>query len=257
MESYRRLSIQTWGLDPLNFPSAPSLSWNNFVYYFKPKIELFCQDDEQILKLVVDNMRDGICSRGELTFVNVYGKKNEYIAYLDTNNLYGKAMMMNLPVGEYKLTIVNKEIKDHSTYLKHILEYDFENKNYGYLLEVDIDPPNNKELFNGYPLFPEKVDGKLECTLFPKRNYLVHIAHLQLGLKLGYKLNKVHRTIKFKQEKVLEKYIQANTEYRKKAPNQLYENYYKLLNNSIYGKTCENPLRCRNRKILTTKKDII
>jgi hypothetical protein len=255
MESYRKISIETWGLDPINFPSAPSLSWNNFVYYYKPKIELFCQDDEQILKMVVNNMRGGICSRGELTFANVYGKKNEYIAYLDMNNLYGKAMMMKLPVGEYQLIL--PKCTDPNRFTEKILNYNFENSTYGYLLEADIDPPDNKEWFNGYPLFPEKVDGKLECTLFPKRNYLVHIAYLQLGLRLGYKLVKVHRLIKFRHEKVLEQYIKANTEYRKKAPNSFYENYYKLLNNSIYGKTCENPLRYRNRKILTTKKDII
>jgi hypothetical protein len=134
-------------------------------------------------------MRGGICSRGELTFANVYGKKNEYIAYLDMNNLYGKAMMMNLPVGEYKLIIPN--ISNYQKFIDSVLKYNFENSRYGYLLEVDIDPPENKDLFNGYPLFPEKVDGKLECTLFPKRNYLVHIAYLQLGMKLGYKLVKV------------------------------------------------------------------
>jgi hypothetical protein len=48
-------------------------------------------------------MRGGISSRGELTYAKVYGKKNEYIAYLDMNNLYGKAMMMNLPISDYQL----------------------------------------------------------------------------------------------------------------------------------------------------------
>jgi hypothetical protein len=52
-------------------------------------------------------------------------------------------------------------------------------------------------------------------------------------------------------------YIVSNTEKRKQAPNKFFENFYKLLNNSIYGKTCENPMKYRNRKILTTKDDII
>jgi hypothetical protein len=103
VESYRVSSIAAWGLDPLNFPSAPSLSWNSFMHNYNPKIETFCESDESILKLIIENMRGGISSRGELTYVNVYGKKNEYIAYLDMNKFYGKAMMMNRSIGEYQL----------------------------------------------------------------------------------------------------------------------------------------------------------
>jgi hypothetical protein len=187
VENYRASSIEAWGLDPLNFPSAPSLSWNSFMYNYKPKIQTFCKDDEEILKLVVSNMRGGISSRGELTYANVYGK-NDYIAYLDKNNLYGKAMMMNLPIGGYQL------IKMGEDEVHKLLEtYDFNNSTIGFILEVDIDPPDNKAWFNGYPLFPEKIDGKLEATLHPKKNYLVHIAYLQLGVKLeGSQCNKVY-----------------------------------------------------------------
>jgi hypothetical protein len=258
VENYRTSSIEAWGLDPLNFPSAPSLSWNSFMYNYKPKIETFSKADEEILKLVVNNMRGGISSRGELLYANVYAsqtsraKKKEYIAYLDMNNLYGKAMMMNLPTGNYQL-VKMKEEEVH----KLLNTYDFNNSTIGYILEVDIDPPENKEWFNGYPLFPEKIDGKLEATLYPKKNYLVHIAYLQLGIRLGYKLKNVHNVIKFTQDCILKHYIASNTEKRKQAPNKFFENFYKLLNNSIYGKTCENPMRYRNRKILTRKDDII
>jgi hypothetical protein len=196
-------------------------------------------------------MRGGISSRGELTYANVYDK-NEYIAYLDMNNLYGKAMMMNLPIGGYQL--IKMEEREVHKLLKF---YDFNNSALGYILEVDIDPPDNKSWFNGYPLFPEKIDGKLEATLYPKKNYLVHIAYLQLGVRLGYKLKKVHTVIRFTQDAILKHYIVSNTEKRKQAPNKFFENFYKLLNNSIYGKTCENPLKYRNRKILTRKDDII
>jgi hypothetical protein len=80
---------------------------------------------------------------------------------------------------------------------------------------------------------------------------------LQLGVKLGYKLKKVHSVIKFTQDTILRHYIASNTEKRKQAPNKFYENFYKLLNNSIYGKTCENPTKYGNRKILTRQDDII
>jgi hypothetical protein len=135
--------------------------------------------------------------------------------------------------------------------------YDFNNSTIGYILEVDTDPPDNKAWFNGYPLFSEKIDGKLEATLHPKKNYLVHIAYLQLGVKLGYKLKKVYNVIKFTQDTIMKHYIVSNTEKRNQAPKKFYENFYKLLNNSIYGKTCENPIKYRNRRILTTQDDII
>jgi hypothetical protein len=66
------------------------------MHNYNPNIETFGKADEPILNLIIKNMRGGISSRGELTYAKVYGK-NEYIAYLDMNNLYGKAMMMNLP----------------------------------------------------------------------------------------------------------------------------------------------------------------
>jgi hypothetical protein len=252
VDHYRYSSMSAWKLDPINYPSAPSLSWNCFLYNYKPQIQSFCKADEPILKLIIENMRGGISSRGELTYANVYGRKTEHIVYLDMNNLYGKAMMMNLQVGDYKLLKMQED-----EVIKLLETYDFDNSTVGFILDVDIDPPDNKEWFNGYPLFPEKIDDKLEATLYPKEHYLVHIAHLQLGVRLGYKLKKVHSVISFTQEAVMKHYIASNTESRKRAHDKFYENFYKLLNNSIYGKTCENPTRYRNRKILTRKDDII
>ncbi|MCS7318178.1 MAG: DNA polymerase, partial [Candidatus Dojkabacteria bacterium] len=133
-------------------------------------------------------------------------------------------------------------------------------------LEVDIEPPygfikeygvDAHDWFNGYPLFPEKIDKKLECTLYPKKKYLVHIAYLQLGLKLGYRITKIHSIIQFLQKPIMKKYIEFNTERRKNAPNKFYEDFYKLMNNSIYGKTCENPLKYKNRKIITRVDEVV
>jgi hypothetical protein len=156
-------------------------------------------------------MRAGISSRGELTYAKVHGKNTKYIAYLDMNNLYGKAMMMNLPTYGYQLLKMGED-EVH----KLLNTYDFNNSTVGYILEVDIDPQDNKSWFNGYQLFPEKIDGKLEATLHPKKNYLVHIAYLQLGVRLGYKLKKVHKVIKFTQDTILKHYTASNTRRGKK-----------------------------------------
>jgi hypothetical protein len=92
VENYRNFSLKDHDLcDPLCFPSAPSFTMNKFLTIMvEKKIYHFVEKDEKILKLIVNNMRGGICSQGELNFMNVYDKPGEHIVYLDMNSLYGK-----------------------------------------------------------------------------------------------------------------------------------------------------------------------
>ena len=73
------------------------------------------------------------------------------------------------------------------------------------------------------PFLPErmKIDKtqKLVCNLRNKKKYIVHISILKQTLNHGLKLKKVHRVIEFNQEAWLKKYIDMNTELRKKASN--------------------------------------
>ena len=81
---------------------------------------------------------------------------------------------------------------------------------------------------------------KLIPNLGDKTNYVVHYGNLQLYLSLGMKLTKIHGVLKFKQFDWTKKYINFNTEKRKNAANDFEKDFFKLIINSVYGKTMEN-----------------
>ena len=82
--------------------------------------------------------------------------------------------------------------------------------------------------------------NKLLCNLYDKKNYVVHITSLKQALNHGLILKKVNRVIQFNQEAWLKEYIDMNTELRKKAKNDFEKDFFKLMNNSVFGKTTEN-----------------
>ena len=104
------------------------------------------------------------------------------------------------------------------------------------------------------PFLPErmKIDKtqKLECNLRDKKTYVVHISILKQALNHGLKLKKVHRVIEFNQEAWLKKYIDMNTELRKKASNNFEKDFFKLMNKVVFGKTMENVRKHRDIKLV-------
>ena len=101
-----------------------------------------------------------------------------------------------------------------------------------------------------------KIDKckKLVCNLHNKKKYVVHIRSLKQALNHELILKKVHRVIQFNQEARLKPYIDMNTEVRKKAKNYFKKDFFKLMNNAVFGKTMKNMRKHRDIKFVTTDK---
>ena len=95
---------------------------------------------------------------------------------------------------------------------------------------------------------------KLVCNVRDKENYVTHILALKQALNHGLKLSKVHRVIEFRQEEWLKPYIEINTKLHLQAKYDFEKDFFRLMNNSVFGKTMENVRNHRDIKIVTTDK---
>ena len=240
------------------------LSWDAMLKMTNIKLELMTDID--MFQFIEKGMRGGVPyianrhGKANNKYMKEYNKKepSKYIMYLDANNLYGWAMSQYLPTGNFK-SMSDKKIKQID-----LGKYKADGKK-GLILEVDLEYPRElHDLHNDYPVCPEKVKlsndmlsryckniatkynisiglvSKLIPTLKDKKEYVLHYRNLQLYLDLGLKVKKVHRTLEFIQSPWLKQYIDFNTEKQKYAKNSFEKDFFKLMNNSVFGKTMEN-----------------
>ena len=144
-------------------------------------------------------------------------------------------------------------------YLLKISEKNYEEDDTGYLFVVDVEYPKNlHKLHSDLPFLPERMKinkcDKLVCNLNDKENYPVHILALKQALNHGLELKKVHSVTEFRQEYWLKPYIDLNTDLRKDTKNDFEKDFFKLMNNSVFGKTMENVRKHRDIKLVTTDK---
>ena len=200
---------------------------------------------------------------------------SKYIMYLDANNLYGWAMSQYLPTGNFRW-MTEKQIDKLD-----LAKYKEDNQK-GLILEVDLEYPKElHDLHNDYPCAPEKVKvtrdmlsgycqkiaekynistglvSKLIPTLANKEKYVLHYHNLQLYTDLGLKITKVHRVLEFDQSPWLKQYIDFNTQKRTQAKNSFEKDFFKLMNNSVFGKTMENIRKRVDVRLVTDEKKLL
>ncbi|XP_031633841.1 uncharacterized protein LOC116347406, partial [Contarinia nasturtii] len=258
-ENFRETCHSIYNLDPAHYYTAPGLSWDAMLKYTRVQIELFT--DVDMIYFIESSIRGGIAqvshryAKANNRYMNEKFDPNtpeNYIMYFDANNLYGHAMSQSLPIGDYQWVENNNN--------KIIDDYDANDEDaksekwlysqpdaimnlpddgqHGYIFEVDLHYPESlHDMHNDFPLCAEK-------------RRLPDDAMLKLALRHGMILKKVHRILKFRQSAWLKEYIDLNTEMRTKAKNDFEKNFFKLMNNSIFGKTMESVRNYRTLKLV-------
>ena len=258
-ENFRDICLKIYGLDPVHYFTAPGLAWDACLKMTGINLELL--SDPDMLLMFEKGIRGGIS-----IISNRYGEANNkymkcfnknklatFLLYLDANNLYGCAMSEMLPTHGFKW-LTDKEINNlYNNQVVQIWEKT------PCILEVDLEYPKElHDLHNDYPLCPERVKcdkgvEKLIPNLRDKTKYVIHYKNLMQCLKLGMKLKKIHRGIKFIESAWLKPYIDKNTNLRTQAKNNFEKDFYKLMNNSVFGKTMENIRNRVNVQLVTSR----
>ncbi|CAB4408477.1 unnamed protein product [Rhizophagus irregularis] len=227
-QNFREMALKKYGLDPLWYYSTPGFAWDALFFMTGQRLDLIT--DQDMYMMVEQGLRGGISmvskryarannpDMGEGKWTAEKPKSS--ILYLDANNLYGWAMLQYLPT-DYPLAPERMKVKKEWLSKK----------------QQEIIARSGQRYTSTDKLIP---------NLFDKDEYVVHYRNLQYYVSQGLVIKKVYEAIKFEQAPWMKPYIEFNTAERAKAKNDFEKDFYKLMNNSVFGKTMEN-LRKRVR----------
>ena len=242
----------------MNFYTSPGSAWKACLK--KMGIELEFLKDPDMLMMLERGIRGGI-TQSVHRYAEVNNKHmdnynpnkpSSYVQYLDANNLYGWAMSQSLPTGGFKWVDVKPD---------EIIEF-VKREDRRYLFEVDLRYPTDPhDSHNELPFMCKKMNLNGATKLVPNRKdksrYVVQIRALAQALAQaldhGLILEQIHRAIEFSQSAWMKPYVDFNTQLRLKATNDFEKDFFKLMNNSVFGKTMENIRKHRNIKLISTK----
>ena len=266
-ENFRETSLKNFRIDPCHYFSVPGLSWNAALKLTKVKMDLIT--DVDMLTMVERGIRGGLsvvskryCKANNPNVAD-YDPTSEqnHIVYLDVNNLYGYAMSKPLPLGDFEWI----DLTDVT--LQQLLE---ECKENGKLMILEVDliyPKKIHSEHNDYPLAPHKLkidpkmfsayqkglllrlqstgieyksNEKLISSFLKREKYVIHSELLKYYMDQGLVCSKVHRAFKFSQQAWLKPYVDFCTLKRQSSTNSFDKDFWKLMVNSIYGKTIED-----------------
>ena len=276
-ECFSKTCFDKYKLDPAHYVSAPHLTWDAMLLNTGVSIGLL--SDPEMFRFYNNNIRGGICyiakrhARANHPDLPDYDPSQSIrlLIDIDENNLYGAAMVVPMPIGGFRWMERN-EI-DAINWLAQTEEQPI-----GYTVECDLDyPPELHDAHNDYPLAPEKIQVNYNClseqqvvisrtygltrsstcklmpNLMNKRYYVCDYMNLKFYMEHGLILKKVHRVIEYQQSRWLMPYIELNQNLRKDAKQEHEKDLYKLMNNSVYGKTCENLTKRSDIRLVTTE----
>ena len=274
-ENFREVCYTKYKLDCEYYYTAPSLSFDAMLKLTGVQLELLT--NLKMFEFVESGIRGGISqiSHRHAIANNKYlqnydeSKEDSYIVYLDANNLYGTAMCEYLPYKDFQWNT------DEWTKEKILAVKDDADK--GYLFSVDLHIPSNlHDYMNNYPPCPENISinksdlngwqqegyknskiKKLCCTFYDKINYVVNYRYLKLVLSLGVELIQVNKVLEYSQKPFMKEYIMLNNRLRKKSKNDFEKDFFKLMNNSVFGKTMENVRNRINFRLINTEKEAL
>ena len=280
---FQKIFQKEFNLDPANFYSLPSSAWNAALKY--SKVELSLVTDNSIYQFIEAGIRGGLSCGGNVRYAesnNPYcpnfdpAKERQFICNLDANALYPYAMSKMLPVRGFEWVMPDELERFTPEYIMNLGEMD----NVGYFFECDLSfPESTHDKFNAFPPAPARrvVDEsemspfqkglmgrlglsnaslkspKLIADLTDRKYYVIHYMELKKYIELGVALTKVHRAVKFEQERWMYGFVELCTQKRAAATDAYESFFWKLLINATFGKSCENKRKRSHINVVTSK----
>lgn len=280
-ENYRDCCLTDYRLDPIHYFSSPHFTFDAFLLHSGAQLELLADVDQFLF--LQRAMRGGLSmvskrySKANHPSLSTYdaSRPHKFLLFLDANNLYGKAMMEPLPVSGFRWMNRHELTVDYISSLS-------DEGDWGCFVECTLLYPDAwHDLHDDYPLAPVKrkvtysdlsPTARFMCdrhglkrtlnkekllTTFEKRGgYVLHYRNLKLYLRLGLVVEEIRAGLLFKQKPVMKDYVEFNSLQRARARNDFDVDFYKLLSNSLFGKTIENPEKRTKVKLCRTREEL-